>query len=100
MAAYDLVIVGTAMAHIRPEEAALARAMIDANPRTVVVALRTPWDISAFPRARTYVCSYGVLAPTIEALVAALFGDIPFQGHLSVELAGLHGRGHGLTSRA
>ena len=72
------MFVGTAVANLRPEQAALARAMIAANPRTVLVALRTPWDISVVPEARTYVCSYGVLPPTIEALAAALFGEIPF----------------------
>jgi hypothetical protein len=43
------------------------------------------------------VCSYGVLGPTIEALAGAIFGEIPFRGHLPVEIRGLHPRGHGLT---
>jgi beta-N-acetylhexosaminidase len=94
---YDLVIVGTAAAQLREEQAALARAMIEANPRTVCVALRTPWDVMTFPQARTFVCSYGVLRPTIDALVAALFGEIEFRGRLPVEIGGLHPRGHGLT---
>ena len=97
VASYDAVIVGTAAAHLRPEQAALARALLAANPRTVVVALRTPWDVVAFDEVANYVCSYGVLAPTIEALAAALFGEIAFRGRLPVEVAGLHPRGHGLT---
>lgn len=94
---YDLVIVGTAAAHLRPEQGALARAVLSVNPRTVCVALRTPWDIAAFPETRTYACSYGMLAPSMEALAAALFGDIPFRGHLPVEITGMFGGGHGLT---
>jgi beta-N-acetylhexosaminidase len=61
------------------------------------VALRTPWDVAAYPAARTYACSFGILPPSIEALVASLFGEIPFAGHLPVEIAGLHPRGYGLT---
>jgi beta-N-acetylhexosaminidase len=94
---YDAVVCGTAVANLRPEQAALASAMIAANPRTVLVALRTPWDISVVPQARTYVCSYGALPPTTEAIAAVLFGEIPFQGRLPVEIAGMFARGHGLT---
>ena len=46
---YDLVVVGTAAAHLRPEQAALAQRMLEANPRTICVALRTPWDLGAYP---------------------------------------------------
>jgi beta-N-acetylhexosaminidase len=70
------------------------------NRPTVAVALRTPWDISAYPSARTYACSFGILSPSIEALVAALFGERDFPGRLPVEIRGLHDRGHGLTAGA
>ena len=65
---------------------------------TVTVALRTPWDLLAYPSARTHVCSYGILPPSMEALAAALFGEAPFAGRLPVEIAGLYPRGHGLTA--
>jgi beta-N-acetylhexosaminidase len=61
------------------------------------VALRAPWDLTAYPESRTHVCAYGILEPTIEALAAALFGEIPFRGHLPVAMGELHPRGHGLT---
>jgi hypothetical protein len=32
----------------------------------------------------------------MEAVAAALVGEIPFAGHLPVEISGLHPRGHGL----
>jgi hypothetical protein len=34
----------------------------------------------------------------MEALAAALVGEIPFMGHLPVEIAGLHARGDGRTA--
>ena len=97
VAAYDVVIVGTAAAHLRSEQAALAQAITDGHPRAIWVALRTPWDVSVNPQARTYVCSYGILGPSVQALAAALFGEVPFLGRLPVEIKGLYARGHGLT---
>jgi beta-N-acetylhexosaminidase len=94
---YDAVVCATAVAHLRPEQAALASALIASNPRTVHVALRTPWDCLVVPEAGTYVCSYGALPPTTEALAAALFGEIPFRGRLPVEIGDVYPRGHGLT---
>ena len=78
---YDAVIVGTAAAHLRPEQAALARALLAANARTVRVALRTPWDIGAYPGgAHPRLLLWHRCAPSTEALAAALFGEIPFRG--------------------
>ena len=56
----------------------------------VTVALRTPWDLGAYPIAGTHVVAYGILGPTLAALGATLFGERPFRGRLPVELpAGL-----------
>jgi beta-N-acetylhexosaminidase len=96
VAGSDLVIVGTFSAHLQPAQAALAAAVLAAGKPTVTVALRTPWDLLAYPSARTHVCSYGILPPTMEALAAALVGEAPFAGRLPVDIAGLYPRGHGL----
>jgi len=93
---FDLVIVGTFAAQLQPAQAALANAVLATGKPVVTVALRTPWDLAAYPTARTHVCTYGVLPPSMEALAAALLGETPFAGRLPVEIAGLHPRGHGL----
>ncbi len=95
---YDLIVLGTVAAHLMPAQAELARQVVALGQPTVTVALRTPWDLSAYPEARTHVCAYGILPPTIEALASALFGETPFSGHLPVEITGLHPRGHGLVA--
>ncbi len=97
LAAFDLVVVGTFSAHLQPAQAALAAAVLASGKPTVTIALRTPWDLLAYPSARTHVCSYGILPPSMEALAAALLGEAPFAGRLPVDIAGLHPRGHGLT---
>ena len=100
LASFDLVVVGTFSAHLQPAQAALAAAVLASGMPTVTVALRTPWDLLAYPSARTHVCSYGILPPSMEALAAALLGEAPFVGRLPVEVAGLYPRGHGLAERA
>ncbi len=100
LAAFDLVIVGTCAAHLRPAQATLAAAALASGTPTVTVALRTPWDLLAYPSARTHVCSYGILPPSMEALAATLLGEAPFTGRLPVEIAGLYPRGHGLKLEA
>ena len=98
LAAVDLVVVGTFSAHLQPAQVALAAAVLASGRPTVTVALRTPWDLLAYPSARTHVCTYGILPPSMEALAAALLGEAPFAGRLPVEIAGLHPRGHGLPA--
>ncbi|HEX5824901.1 MAG TPA: glycoside hydrolase family 3 protein [Candidatus Limnocylindrales bacterium] len=98
LATFDLIVVGTFSAHLQPAQAMLAAAVLAAGRPTVTVALRTPWDLLAYPSARTHVCSYGILPPSIEALAAALLGEAPFVGRLPVDIVGLYRRGHGLTA--
>jgi beta-N-acetylhexosaminidase len=98
IAAYDLVIVGTFAAHLQPVHAELVAAALASGRPAVTVALRTPWDLAAYPSAGTHVCSYGVLPPSMEALAAALLGETPFVGRLPVAIAGLYPRGHGLAA--
>jgi beta-N-acetylhexosaminidase len=100
LAAVDLVVVGTVAAHLQPAQARLAAAVLAAGRPTVTVALRTPWDLLAYPSAGTHVCSYGILPPSMEALATALLGEERFAGRLPVAIAGLHPRGHGITAWA
>ena len=83
-ASADLIVLGTDAAHLRPAQAELAQAILGLSLPTVTVALRTPWDIGAYPESDSHVCTYGILAPTIEALAAGLFGEREFVGTLPV----------------
>jgi beta-N-acetylhexosaminidase len=98
LAPFDLVVVGTFAAHLQPAQADLAATVLAAGRPAVTVALRTPWDLLGYPSARTHVCSYGILPPSMEALAAALLGEAPFAGRLPVAIPGLYPRGHGLTA--
>lgn len=96
----DLLIVGTAAAHLRRGQATLAHALLGLRIPTVTVALRGPWDLAGYPEAGTHLCSYGIAAPSLAALTGALFGRAPISGRLPVEIAGSAPLGHRLSLEA
>ena len=97
IAGADLLVLGTVSASLDPAQAAHASALLETGVPAVTVALRTPFDLAAYPSSATHVCAYGILEPTCEAVAAALFGEIPFAGHLPAPIPGLYPVGHGLT---
>ncbi len=83
---YTLLVVGTISALTNPGQAALVNALLETSVPTIVVSLRQPYDIQCFAGVPTYVCTYGILEPSMQALAHALWGQIPFAGHLPVSL--------------
>lgn len=95
---YDLVIAGTISAHLNPEQAALVNALLEAEVPLIVVALRTPYDLAAFPGVQTFVCTYSILEPSMVALAKALWGQAPFRGHLPASIPDMYRLGHGIET--
>jgi beta-N-acetylhexosaminidase len=91
------VVVGTSDAASNPNQAKLVKALLEARAPTIVVAMRGPYDLMAFPEASTYLVTYGGNPPAMEALVNLLLGKAAPQGKLPVDLPGLYSRGAGLT---
>ena len=90
---YDAIVAGTISATAGSPQADLVRALVATGRPVVTVALRTPWDLAAYPEAGTHVCTYSILPESMAALASALFGRTepgtePFPGRLSVRLAG------------
>lgn len=52
---------------------------------TVFVSLENPYHLLDAPRVRTYVNTYGSSPEVLDALVAALHGEAPFQGTSPVD---------------
>jgi beta-N-acetylhexosaminidase len=82
-----LLVIGTISASLAPGQVALVEALLALGLPTVTVALRTPWDLDAYPAARTHACTYSILEPSLTALADGLFGRAPFPGRLPVRLA-------------
>ncbi|HEY7600850.1 MAG TPA: glycoside hydrolase family 3 N-terminal domain-containing protein, partial [Candidatus Limnocylindrales bacterium] len=95
--ASDVLVVGTISAALDARQAELVGRLLGTGKPAITIALRTPWDLAAYPQARTHLCSFGLLPPSLVALSAAMFGDAPIAGRLPVTLGRLYPRGHGLA---
>jgi beta-N-acetylhexosaminidase len=95
---HDLVVVGTLDAFRDPGQADLVAALLEAGPPVITVALRTPHDLAAYPQARTHACTYGITAPSMQALTADLWGAAPFLGRLPAAIPDLYPAGHGIRT--
>jgi beta-N-acetylhexosaminidase len=82
----DLVIVGTISAERDLGQAELVETLHREGLALIVVALRTPYDLIAFPMIETYLCAYSIRAVTAEAIARVLFGEIEPQGVLPCAL--------------
>lgn len=69
---HQLVVVATAVADQVPAQAGLVHALLATGTPVIAVAVRTPWDLAAYPQAPTYLCTYGAHQPSMRALVQAL----------------------------
>ena len=87
---YDLIIIGTINAADHPGQAALVNRLLKEGRKVIAVALRMPYDLAAYPEAPTYLCTYSILPPAMEALADALWGRIPFNGKLPVSIPVKH----------
>lgn len=94
LSAYDKIIIGTINAFVAAGQAELVRAVLDRGEPTIVVALRMPYDLQVFPDAPTYLCTYSILEPSMQALAQVLCGDYHCTGRLPVSIPGLYPLGY------
>ncbi|MEU7904907.1 glycoside hydrolase family 3 N-terminal domain-containing protein [Actinoplanes sp. NPDC049118] len=76
---------------------ALVKALVATGRPVVVVAVRDPYDLAAFPEVTTYLATYSHTGVSMESLAKVLLGTERPRGKLPVELPGLYPYGHGLT---
>jgi beta-N-acetylhexosaminidase len=96
---YDLIVLGTLNAYDQIGQRQLVCEVLKTGIPTIVVALRLPYDLAAFPEATTYVCTYSILEPSMRALAKTVFGYQEAQGHLPVAIPGLYLRGGAVLGR-
>lgn len=90
-AGWDLIVTGTIAATAGSPQAELVEALASTGRPVVTIALRTPWDLAAYPQVRTHLATYSILPESMIALAAALFGAAgppaqAFPGRLPVRL--------------
>ena len=91
----DVVVLGSADLFSYPQQAVLARALQAVTP-TVLVSLRSPYDILSAPGVSGYVCAYTGREPTLRALADVLTGARAPTGTLPVEVPGVYRIGDGM----
>jgi len=91
---HELVVVGTVTA--TAGQADLVQALLATGTPVVTVALRTPYDLAAYPGAGTYVCTYSGHEPSLRALAQGLFTGLGDPGFLPVSIPDLYPIGHGI----
>jgi beta-N-acetylhexosaminidase len=94
--AHDLVVLGTVNA--TPGQTRMVEALLATGKPVITVALRTPYDLSAYPAAQAHLCTYSSHWPSLQALASALFGEIPLTGRLPAAIPGLYPSGHGIQT--
>jgi beta-N-acetylhexosaminidase len=81
-----------------PSQGELVERLMQLDKRTIWIALNTPYDLSTYPDAKTYICTYGDRLPQLKALCRIIAGEITPVGRLPVDIPGLHERGEGITA--
>jgi len=79
-------IIATVNAHLDVGQAALVRSLVASKRRTIVIAVRNPYDLAAFPQARTVLATYEYTQPALVAATRVIFGKSEAQGHLPVHI--------------
>jgi beta-N-acetylhexosaminidase len=88
-------IVASLAADAQPGQARLVDAILSSGTPTVTLAMRTPYDLAAYPGAGTHLCSFAIVPASVGAVADVLFGRLPVRGRLPVAIPGLYPRGHG-----
>lgn len=79
-----ILVATTDVAH-NPAQATFVTALLAARLPVIVVAMRSPYDLMAFPETPTYLATYGANPPTLDALIQVLRGAVQAQGRLPVD---------------
>jgi len=85
---YDMIVVGTINAYAEENQANFVRKLLQLGKPVIIVAMRLPYDLTAFPQASTFVCTYSILEPSMQAVAKALFGFGEMKGRLPVSIQG------------
>jgi beta-N-acetylhexosaminidase len=80
-----------------PSANLMHRILETAAPRSVMIAMGNPYMVSDFPEVQNYLCTFSNATVSEVSAVKALFGEIPINGHLPVEIPGIAKNGFGIS---
>jgi len=82
------------------DEAGLLNQVIATGKPTVVASLGSPYLVSRFPKAKTWIAAFGTQDVVQRAMVRAIFGQIAIGGKLPVNVPGVAKLGAGMRVAA
>ncbi len=97
VAGYLRVVISRGTVALPESHVATVRALLKANPKLAFVSFGSPYALSSLPEVPAYVAAYDNSVAIQRAAAEAMFGRIPFVGHLPVTLSPTAPFGTGLT---
>ncbi len=92
----DRILVATQNAGAFSGQARLVKGLAASGKPVLVVALRNPYDLVAFPEVKTYLAAYSYQPCALQAASEVITGRLQPTGRLPVAIPGLYPYGHGL----
>lgn len=82
----EIVLLATYNAITNPGQVELFNTLKAAGKKVIVVSLRVPYDILKMPNADAYIAAYEYTGRSVNNVIKAILGEIPFEGKLPVTL--------------
>ncbi|SET06712.1 beta-N-acetylhexosaminidase [Oceanobacillus limi] len=83
---YSAVIIGTLTVKPNDTQVELVREIKQQNESVIVIATRSPYDISYLPDIPAYIATYEFTHPALITVANALFGKVQVKGKLPITL--------------
>jgi beta-N-acetylhexosaminidase len=87
---YDVIVAGTINAYTEKNQAQFIRDLLQTGKPVIVISMRLPYDLAAFPQASAYICTYSILEPSMKAVAKSIFGFAQMTGQLPVFIPGIN----------
>ncbi len=83
---YDTIIAGTLSAAQNPQQVQWVNALLENKEKVIVVAMKSPYDISCFHGAATYIATFEHTYPALCAAARLIFGLDEPKGKMPVTI--------------
>lgn len=83
---YDTIIVGTMSAVQNPEQVNLIKSLLKSEKKVIVVAMKSPYDISCFRGVSAYIATYEYTYSALCAAARLIFGLDEAKGKMPVTI--------------
>ncbi|MBP1932192.1 menaquinone-dependent protoporphyrinogen IX oxidase [Ammoniphilus resinae] len=92
----NAVVVSTSNVRQDSPQQNFVQNLLQSGKPVIVVAVRNPYDIAAFPEVDAYLATYSTHPKSLDAAVDIIVGELNPTGKLPVEIPGLYPFGLGL----